>query len=55
MLKEGYGERRFADLEVRTDRGSADDALARLLARLEQSGFIAAAAGDAPLGVPRSA
>jgi hypothetical protein len=42
MLKEGYGARRFADLEVRTDRGSADDALARLLARLEQSGFIAA-------------
>ena len=39
MLREGYGDRPFADLVVRTDRGSADEALVRLVSALEQLGF----------------
>lgn len=46
MLDQGYGARRFADLVVRTDRGTVDDALAHLVAGLERSGFLAG--GDAP-------
>lgn len=39
MHRQGYGEPRFADLVVRTDRGSADEALVRLLAGLRKLGF----------------
>jgi hypothetical protein len=42
MLDQGYGARPFADLVVRTDQGSVDEALAGLIAALERSGFVAA-------------
>ena len=45
MLEQGYGARRFADLVVPTDRGSAEDALVQLVSGLEERGFIAAAGG----------
>lgn len=40
MLGQGYGARTFADLVVRTDRGSVDDALARLMEGLRELGFL---------------
>lgn len=46
MLDQGYGARRFADLVVRTDRGSVDDALASLIAGLKGCGFLAAGEGQ---------
>ncbi len=38
MLRQGYGAPGFADLVVRTDRGSAEEALARLVEGLGQFG-----------------
>jgi hypothetical protein len=40
MLDQGYGDRRFADLVVRTDLGTADEALAQLAGGLERLGFL---------------
>jgi ABC-type hemin transport system ATPase subunit len=41
MLEQGYGERGFADLAVRTDRGPVEDSLAELLRGLRSAGCIA--------------
>lgn len=40
MLGQGYGAPPFADLVVRTDRGSADETLARLMDGLRELGFL---------------
>ncbi|HEX8307892.1 MAG TPA: AAA family ATPase [Allosphingosinicella sp.] len=40
MLRQGYDSRPFADLVVRTDLGSPDDALARLVAGLLALGML---------------
>jgi hypothetical protein len=43
MLDQGYGARPFADLVLRTDTGSVEDTLVRLVSGLEECGVIAAA------------
>lgn len=44
MRRQGYAERPFADLVVRTDLGSADEALVRLVDGLRKLGFLDGAA-----------
>ena len=40
MLEQGYGTRAFADVKVRTDRGNAEETLARLVDGLRRRGFL---------------
>jgi hypothetical protein len=40
MHRQGYARRPFADLAVRTDTGSVEDALGRLVAGLRELGFL---------------
>jgi hypothetical protein len=42
MLDQGYSDRRFADLIVRTDVGGVEEALASLIAGLRRSGILGA-------------